>query len=134
MATGGDIVEITFNHPDLGSGTIFPKAAEDSTFNLGGFRSADEENMVTANGEMIDKINRVRWSFSDTVAWDMNIREDLQKVSDLAASPKPATWTFQHINGTIYGGTGKPVGPYEGNGNAATFTLKISGGGVLKKQ
>ena len=32
---GGDIVELTFNHPTLGSGIIFPKSAEDSTFDLG---------------------------------------------------------------------------------------------------
>lgn len=133
MAVGGDILEVTFNHPTLGSGTIFPKSSEDSTMNLGGFRSTDDNAMIAGNGEIIDQIHQTRWSVETKVAWDMNTREDLEKVVSLAASPVPATWTFTHINGTIYGGTGKPVGDYNGNGNDATFTLKVSGGGVLKK-
>ena len=56
---GGDILEITFNHPTLGSGIIFPKAAEDSTFDLGGFRSNDDAAGVDGSGEMIDQSDRV---------------------------------------------------------------------------
>lgn len=133
MAVGGDITEITFNHPTVGSGTIFPKSAEDSTFDLGGFRSNDDGNMIDGGGNMIDQMNRVRWSFESTVAWDMNVDETLEKLVSLASSPDQADWTFTSINGTIYGGKGKPVGDLQGNGNAATFALKISGGGTLKK-
>lgn len=133
MAVGGDITEITFNHPTVGSGTIFPKSAEDSTFDLGGFRSNDDGNMVDGGGNMIDQMNRVRWSFESTVAWDMNVDETLEKLVSLASSPDQADWTFTSINGTIYGGKGKPVGDLQGNGNSATFALKLSGGGTLKK-
>lgn len=133
MAVGGDIVEITFNHPTLGSGTIFPKSAEDSTFDLGGFRSNDDGNMIDGGGNMIDQMNRVRWSFETTVAWDANVDETLEKLVGLASSPDQADWTFTSINGTIYGGKGKPVGDLQGNGNSATFALKLSGGGTLKK-
>lgn len=133
MAVGGDILEITFNHPTIGTGVIFPKSSEDSTFDTGGPRSNDDANMVTASGEMIDQMNHVRWSVETTVAWDMNTREDLEKVVQLASHPVPAQWTFSHINGAVYGGTGKPVGDLQGNGNAATFTLKVSGGGRLRK-
>lgn len=133
MATGGDIIEITYNHPTIGSGTIFAKSNEDSTFNLGGFRSNDDNNMIDGAGNMIDQINRTRWSLETTVSWDMNEREELQKVNDMAGSPEQADWTFSHVNGTVHSGKGKPVGDLEGNGNAATFTLKISGGGVLRK-
>lgn len=133
MATGGDIVEITFNHPDLGSGTIFPKSNEESSFNLGGFRSDDDQNGITGSGEMIDKMNRVRPSIECTVAWDMNVREDLEKVSAMAESPKLADWTVTHVNGVVYGGKGKPVGDYTGSGNNATFPLKVAGGGKFKK-
>lgn len=133
MAVGGDIVEVTFNHPSLGSGTIFPKSAEDSTFDLGGFRSNDDGNMIDGGGNMIDQMNRVRWSFETTVAWDANVDETLEKLVGLASSPDQADWTFTSINGTIYGGKGKPVGDLQGNGNSATFALKISGGGTLKK-
>ena len=131
--TGGDILEITFNHPTLGSGTIFPKSAEDSTFDLGGFRSNDDANMIAGNGEMIDQMNRVRWSLECTVAWDMNIDLTLEKINSLASSPELASWTISHINGSVYGGKGKPVGDIQGNGNASTFTLKISGRDKLKK-
>lgn len=130
---GGDIIEITFNHPTLGSGIIFPKAAEDSTFDLGGFVSNDDANGVDGSGEMIDQLNRKRWSFEGTVAWDMNTREDLEKLQSLSNDPVQAEWTMTHINGTVYGGTGKPVGDLQGNGNAATFALKLAGGGRMKK-
>lgn len=130
---GGDITEITYNHPSLGTGTIYPKAAEDSTIDLGGFRGNDDTNMVDGGGHNIRQLNRVRWSVETTVAWDMNTREDLEKLTDLAGDPQESDWTFTHINGTVYGGKGAPVGDMAGNGNAATFTLKVSGGGKLKK-
>jgi hypothetical protein len=133
MAVGGDIIEITWNHPTLGTGVLYPKAAEDTTFDLGGLRSADDANMIAGNGEMIDQMNRVRWSFEGTIANDMNTRNDAEKMVALAGSPVLADWTLTHINGTVWGGTGKPVGDIQPNGNAATFTLKISGSGVLKK-
>src|SRR5688572_7600879 len=133
MAVGGDIIEITYNHPTLGSGVIFPKAAEDSTFDLGGFRSNDDANMIDGSGAAIDQMNRVRWSLEATVAWDMNTDLTLEKLVALASSPVPASWTISHVNGSVYGGKGKPVGDLQGNGNAATFTLKISGGETLKK-
>lgn len=130
---GGDIIEITFNHPTLGSGIIFPKAAEDSEFDLGGFRSNDDDEGVDGSGEMIDQLTQKRWSFSGTIAWDMNTREDLEKLTLLAGDPVQADWTVTHINGAVYGGKGKPVGDMKGNGNAATFPLKIAGGGKMKK-
>lgn len=133
MAVGGDIIEATYNHPTVGSGILFAKAAEDSTFDLGGFRSSDEANGVDGGGNMIDQLNRVRWSMDLVVAWDMNTREDLENITAMTESPELADWTFSHVNGTVYGGKGKPVGDLQGNGNAATFPLKVSGGGKLKK-
>jgi len=130
---GGDILEVTFNHPTLGSGIIFPKAAEDSTFDPGGFRSNDDDGMIDGSGQMIDELTRIRWSLESTIAWDMNSREDLTKLVALNSDPVLAEWTFTHINGTVWGGQGKPVGDMKGNGKAATFPLKIAGGGVLQK-
>ena len=133
MAVGGDIIEIQYNHATLGTATIFAKADSDSNFDLGGYRSDDDAGGITGSGEMIDKITNKRWSFDVEVAWDMNTRTDLEKINALAASPVQADWTFSHINGAVYKGKGKPVGDYAGNGNAATFTLKVSGGGKLEK-
>jgi len=132
-AVGGDIVEITYNHPTLGSGTLFPKASEDSTYDLGGPRGNDDANMVTGNGQTIRQLNNVRWTFEVTLAWDMNSKEDLEKLTKMAGDPDEADWTFSHINGTIYSGKGSPVGDIKGNGNTSTTPLKVSGGGKLKK-
>lgn len=132
-AIGGDILEITFNHPTIGSGTIYPKSAEDSTIDLGGFRSEDDENMIDGSGAMIDKMTRARWGVETKVAWDNNVAQELEKLNDLAASPVQADWTITHISGTVWGGTGKPVGDLKGSGNDGTFSLKIAGGGKLKK-
>ncbi|MGR3177839.1 MAG: hypothetical protein ACUZ8E_07255 [Candidatus Anammoxibacter sp.] len=133
MPVGGDIIEITFNHPTVGSGTIYPKSTEDSTFNLGGFRSEDDMAKIAGDGSMIDTINRVRWSFEVPATWDQNSANELDKLIELAESPVESTWTISSINGTVWGGKGKPVGELPGNGNAATITLKLSGGGRLKK-
>jgi hypothetical protein len=48
-------------------------------------------------------------------------------MSRLSASPILADWTFTHINGTIWGGKGKPVGDLNGNTNTAQMSLKIAG-------
>lgn len=134
MATvGGDILEITYNHPTVGTGVLYPKAGEDSTFDPGGYRSNDDANMLTGSGEMIDQMNNVRWLFEGTIAWDANNRDELTKLKALAASPVAADFTVTSINGTVWGGTGKPVGDIQGNGNAATIALKLSGGGGMKK-
>lgn len=133
MAVGGDLIEATYNHPDLGSGTLYMKSNEDNNFDLGGFRSNDDANMVDGAGNMIEQMNQVRWKLEATISWDMNDRNELQTIVDLAASPQTADWTFSHINGTVWGAKGKPVGDYSGSGNNATFPIIISGGGKLSK-
>ncbi len=132
-AIGGDILEITFNHATLGSGTIYPKSGEYSTIDLGGFRSNDDANMIDGSGNMIDQINRVRWGVETTVAWDNNVALELEQLVALAASPVHADWTITHISGTVWGGKGKPVGDLKGAGNGGTFPLKLAGGNELKK-
>lgn len=129
----GDILEITFNHPTLGSGIFNPKSTEDTTYDLGGFRSDDNEDGVDGAGNMIDRMTRKRWSFEAPIAWDANNAETLEKLNALAASPVQAQWTITSINGTVYGGQGKPVGDLKGNGANGTIQLKVSGGGKLKK-
>jgi len=63
----------------------------------------------------------------------MNNKNELDRIHELSQSPELSDWTISSINGTVWGGKGKPVGDYEGTGNAATFPLLISGGGRLKK-
>lgn len=132
MPSGGDITEITFNHPDLGTGVFYPKSSEDSTYDTGGFRSNDDVNMIQANGDMIDQVNRTRWSFAVKCGWDMLTNNELETLSALSASINQGTYTFTNINGVIYKGKGKIVGDVQGNGNSSTVDFKASGGGVLQ--
>ena len=130
---GGDFIEITFNHPTLGSGTFFPKSGEDGNVDLGGLRSADEAQNITGAGENIDIMTQARWAVEVVCAWSTTEREDTATMTALTASPLPADWTFQHISGAVYGGKGKPVGDIVGSGGGGTFALKVAGGGGLKR-
>lgn len=124
--TGGDILEITYNHPTIGSGVIFCKSNEDGTLDQGGFRSNDDANSIAANGRIIDQINRVRASFESMISWDMTDVDELEKLRQLAAHPVLADWTISSITGAIWGGKGKPVGDIQGNTNTALITLKLA--------
>ena len=125
-ATGGDITEITFNHPTLGAGSFFPKANEGNTLDLGGIRNNDDTNMISGDGELINQKNRVRGFAEIVVANDLNTREDLLVASNLAADPVGADYTVSLINGTVYKCSGTIVGDISADINAATFTLKIA--------
>lgn len=132
MATHGDITEITYSHPTLGSGTFFPKAAEGNTFDPGGVRTLDDANSITSSGALIVMKNRVRGFFEVLIENDMNIRNDAQQVKELSADPVPADWTFSMINGTVWSGSGFPVGDINPDVNAGTFTLKVAAGEFKK--
>ena len=133
MSVVGDVKEVNVNHPTIGSVTFFPKAAEDSTYDLGGFRSNDDANMIDGGGNMIDQMNRTRPSFEVMLSGDMNTREDLEKLTLLASSPILGDWLVTHINGSVYSVKGKPVGDVQLNGNTGNLTLKVAGGGAMKK-
>lgn len=133
MAVGGDILEVTYNHETLGSGTFFPKAEEDSTYDLGGFTSNDDAGGIDGGGNMIDKMTRKRPFFEVVLSWDMNTKQELEKLAALQASPIPADWDITHVNGSVYRMKGKPVGDVQGNPTEATTNLKVAGGGQMKK-
>jgi len=131
MASGGVITEITCNHPTLGSATIYAKGSEDSTYDLGGIRNNDDANMIDGAGNSIYSMNPVRPSFEVVIAWDFDA-DTLGFVTACGGSATEGTWTFTNVNGYIYKIVGKPVGDIQGNGNAATLTLKIQGSGVMQ--
>jgi hypothetical protein len=133
MFTGGDILEISYKHPTLGAGTWFPKSSEDGTNDPGGYRSNDDANMITGDGQIINQINRVRWSFEGVVSWDMAVTNELDQARKLAGSPVDADFTITHITGVVWGGKGRPVGDINGNTNTAQMSIKLAGGGILTK-
>ena len=126
MSVHGDITEVTYNHPTLGSGRFLPAAAQGNTYDVGGIRTADDANGITGSGTMIAKKNRVRGHFEIVVEDDQNDAEDAQNAAALAASNEPATWTITIINGTVWQGIGFPVGDIQPNIDDGTFTLKVS--------
>lgn len=133
MPTAGDIEELKLTHPTIGEAVFYAKVNEDSTHDPGGYRSEDDASMLDTGGRMIDKMNKVRWSIEITATWDMNDQEELEKAVQMAASPVLTTCRWTHVSGATYKGKGKPVGDLQGNLNAATFTLKCAGGGVVEK-
>lgn len=133
MPNGGDLLEIKYSNDDVGEGSWFPKSNEDSTFDLGGDRFQDDANMVDGGGRPIRIKNRVRWSLEATVSWDANVTDELTQARLLCSSNAPTVWTISHINGTVWKGTGDFVGDIQGNGNAATMSIKLAGGSVMEK-
>jgi hypothetical protein len=132
MATGGDFIEVRVSHPVLGDHVFEPKSNEGNTFDLGGARTSDDANAITGAGNPIWQLNMTRGFFEVVVANDANTKNDAQFAADLSAHPEPGEWTFTHINGVVWGMTGKPVGDIQPDTNAATFTLKVSGGKPVK--
>ena len=130
--TGGDITEVTYNHPTLGSGVFYPKAGEGNTFDPGGIRNSDDANGIDGSGGLIIIKNRVRASFEITIANDMNVRNDVSIIASLAADAESAEYTVSMLNGTVWSGFGIPVGDLAPDTNAATVSLKIASSGFKK--
>jgi hypothetical protein len=126
MAVHGDIKEITFNHPTVGSGTLFPKANESNTLDTGGYRTNDDANQIVSDGSLILQKNRTRAFFEAMVENDNNLREDMRKVVEITESPLLAEWTISLIGGAIYKGSGQPVGDLQTDLNTGMFTLKVA--------
>lgn len=125
MAVGGDIVEVSDNHPELGSFVYKVQAGQDNTYDPGGLRSNDDANMVTGGREAIRQINGKMGFFQVNIVNDMT-QKVIERLSALAAHPVPSEWTFTVINNITYRGTGFPVGDLTANVNNSTMPLKVN--------
>lgn len=130
--TGGDILEIVCKH-SLGTFRFQAKSNEDFQVNPGGFRSNDDNNAITGAGEMIDQINRTRWSIEGPVAVDMASENESKNLTALARSAELGVWTISVITGIVWKGKGKPVGDLNFSTNTAQMPLKVSGSGILER-
>lgn len=131
MPSGGDITEITYNNPNVGTGVLYPKSSEDSNYDVGGIRTDDSMDAIQANGQAIYKKNMKRWAFDVKIGWDMGGSDELGILALLAADTAETDWTMTNINGVVYKGKGTYVGDLVGNGNESTIMFKASGGGML---
>ena len=125
----GDILEVAVKHP-LGNKIFEVKAAEDSTYDFGGFRSNDDANAITSGGTRIDQKNRVAPFFECTV---ICTPDEAKFLADLASHPTPGLWDVTHIAGDVTRLTGTPVGDIQLNRNTGQLTLKVAGDGYLEK-
>lgn len=132
-AVGGDVTEVKWSHPTLGSGVLYPKAGETSSFDPGGFRSNDDAQGIDGSGAMIKQLTRARWSLDLVIAWDNNIRQELETLNNISGQPVDATFTVSHVSGAVYKGLGTVVGDVKGDGLAATIPIKFAGGNKLDK-
>lgn len=132
--TGGDCIEVTVNHPTLGSFRFDPKGSEDTEIDFGGYLVADSDDSVTGAGTNIKQMNRKRWSVSvPPVGWERD-PDTLQNLQSLQDDVNDAPWTFTFIDGAVYKGTGSISGDLKGNKNNGTINgFKVSGGGKLEK-
>lgn len=130
---GGDILELVCKHPTLGEFRFQAKSNESFTLDPGGLRSNDDANAITGSGDIIDQINRVRWSLEGAVAVDPISGNEIENLPKLAESSELGTWTITHISGTIWKGLGKVVGDLNADTNTAQLTLKVAGSGRLEK-
>lgn len=128
----GDVDEIVCQHA-LGEFRFSPKSNESFTIDRGGIRANDDANQVTSTGQNMPQLNRVRWSVEGAIAVDTIADTEPDALAKLAAHPEDGTWTFSLITGTVYKGTGRPVGDQQYDTNAGTMTLKVAGGGQLEK-
>jgi hypothetical protein len=132
LVTGGDIKEISWSNSLLGAGFFMPVAGSDSTYDLGGYRGNDQA-VLDGGGRLINQLNLKPWMFQVEVSNDMGDTKEFETASAIAASTAETTWTFSHINGFVYKGVGVIQGDLQLNGNKSTFTLKVTGGGVLQQ-
>jgi len=132
--THGDIKEITYNHPTIGSGRFRPKSGEGNTYNLGGFANNDDANSISSGGDLIMTKNRVRAMLEAVIVNSTAEGEesDANIVRQLQESPVPSDWTFTTQANAVYSGSGFPVGEIAPDLNAGTFTMKVVFG-ILNK-
>lgn len=131
---GGDIVEVTCNHPTAGDKVLQCKAAEDSTIDLGGYVNNDDDNGVSGAGEAVYVKNRKRWSIElAPVLHDKIQRDELSYLQNVADSSVEADWTVEFEDGTVWAGKGLPVGDLNATTSDPHITVKIAGGGRLQK-
>lgn len=125
MAVGGDVLSLTSNHSTLGSFVYPVLRNQDNTVDLGGDRTNDDANAKTGANEPVWQINGKLGKLSVQIVNDMT-KKVAERLGQEAGSPVDSVWTFTHINGFTYKGTGRPVGDIVPNLNNTSLQVMIS--------
>lgn len=133
MPSGGDMIQISWNDPNLGSGTFYGKSGEDTTVNTGGAMTDDSDTNIDTAGNFINTMRLIPWKISSTISWDMinPQRREIEMLKKLTGTVNSQDFVFTNINGVNYTGNGKVVGAVEGSAKDCTMTITFMGGGTL---
>ena len=134
MFTGGDLIEITCQHPTIGLIRLAPKGSEDTEIDPGGYMNQDSDDSVTGDGQNIVVKNAKRWSVVTPPIGLSESPNNLIQLQQVIDSAEEAVWTFTFIDNSVYKGTGTIMGDLKGNKNTAMInSIKVGGGGRLEK-
>ena len=126
MITAGDILELAFDHPELGAKIFECKSGEDANVMPGGFKANDDDGNIGASGTRINQKNRYPWSLEPTIEVKSG---DLAYLQACSESTKEATITATFMDLEVRSGQGTPVGDLSENKQTATIGFKIAGSG-----
>lgn len=128
----GDVREITIEHPTRGNFVFRAKKDEEWTVKVGGRMTTDDDTGITGDGIPIWNIQNNLWSLEGNSVWDKVERDELTELQGLSGDTVDADITIAFLDGSIWGGKGRPVGDISGT-NKGQISVKLCGGGQLVK-
>lgn len=132
LAIGGDISEISFSNPEVGTGFFYPMSGEEHSLDKGGFRSEDNK-AIDGSGRLIQSMKRAVGTL-EVVASNSTETGDYDNACAIAASTAETTWTIAMLNGDVWKGTGVIQGDIKLNTYKTNFTLTVVSGAGFKLQ
>ena len=129
MSASGESLGLSVMHTSVGTREFSVQSDQDINLQIGGYIN---EIQINGNGTGHDKMKRVPWMLEGLSVEVNQDKKDQEFLQDLSNSPVPGTWTWEHINGSIYTMLGKPQGDMKFNSNSGYFPLVIAGTGIAE--
>jgi len=132
---GSDVKEVTVNNPVSGSFSFTCKANEGSNIDLGGIRTSDDKQGISADGRRISiKGQNCSEFVLPPVAWDKLGKDELKLLTALPSVMQGSTVVVSFLDGSIFRMlNGEPVGDISADGQAATFPITFQGNAGAKQ-
>lgn len=133
---GGDFLQMTISHPTVGSMILEGISGADGTAKVGGAGIENEDNgAITGGRNLIISKRVVPDSIETEWANDMSATvPQYEFVRAVAAAPQEAKFTFSHISGEVYSGTGTIVGEITLDTKASKMSFKVISGRGFTRQ
>jgi hypothetical protein len=125
--TGGDLKEVRFNNPDVGSGKFSSKSGETHTLMLDYYRTDDDDTNIDSSGNLLNLKSLKPGAYEFTIVNDERNpnRQELETLVALSGSFTDTTWSFTSVNGIAYTATGNVVGDISLDRSKATISGKV---------